>query len=87
MQYHTQTLTSGSITLNPADNVQFISVIAADSTSSFSVNGGLAFQGVPSQAQVLTGIGISLPNTNPASSLSGITITWLAGSVLITIGV
>lgn len=87
MQYHTRTITSGSITINQADNVQFLSVIAADSTSSFSVNGGLTFQTVPSQAQVLTGIGMSLTNTNPASSMSGITITWLSGSVLITIGV
>jgi hypothetical protein len=88
MRFFTTTITSagGNITLIPSDGVQFLSILCS-SSSSCTVTGDLTFRGVTqSSAVTLTdnqGLNLSSP---PTSSVYGITIAWVSGSIDVVMG-
>lgn len=81
MQIFTTTLIAGSLTIDKADGIQFVS-IKCDAGGSCTILGTLPFKTTPSSAVTLSaGEGLNL-NTNLSSSpLDGIVITWVAGSI------
>lgn len=86
MTFWTQTLSSGSITINASDYAYFVS-IQANTSSSCTVLGGIPFQGVnPSAVNIAAGEGINLSAPSNFSPLSGITITWVSGTIDVVVG-
>ena len=87
MIFWTYTLTSGTLDIDASDGASFVSIQADSTTGSCSVLGGIPFKGLASTAVTLTsGNGLNLSALSPASPLSGITITWLAGTIDIVVG-
>jgi len=87
MKFWTYTLSSGSLNLNAVDGASFVSIQCDSTSGSCSVLGGIPFKGVNATAVVLTaGQGVNIQSATPFSPLDGITITWIAGSVDILIG-
>jgi len=85
MRVHTQTMSSGVITISYTDEVTQLS-IQANSSSSVSVSGNYTFQGMASNAVTLSnGEGLTLTAPSLNSTLDGLTITWLSGTVDIVI--
>jgi hypothetical protein len=85
MRFFTYTLTTGTLNINKADGVSFISILNG-ATDSFTIAGNLTFKGLSSNAVTIgnnQGISLSSP---PTDSLDGITITQSSGSVDILIG-
>jgi len=86
MTIFTKTLTSGSLTINAEDGVTQVSVQADATTGTFSVIGSGTFHGAPSEAVTITaGGGWEAQASSPQSPIAGVTITWLAGSVKVSI--
>lgn len=80
---YTSQLTSGSITINRTDGITQLSV-QANASSSCTILGSDSFQGNPSTPIELFN-GESWTWTVPTSSpIDGITITWVNGSIDIT---
>jgi hypothetical protein len=78
-------MSSGVITINDSDEVTQLS-IQANSSSSVSVLGNFTFKGMTSNAVTLSnGEGITLTAPSLNSTLDGLTITWLSGTVDIVI--
>jgi hypothetical protein len=87
MTFFTYTLTSGSLVLNANDYAFFVSILTDTTAGSCTILGGIPFKGIPSNAVSLSlGQGINFSSINPSSPLSGITITWVAGTIDIIIG-
>jgi len=87
MKFWTYTLTSGSLTLNAVDGASFVSLQCDSTSGSCSVLGGIPFKGVSPNAVTLTaGQGVNIQSSTPFSPLDGITITWIAGSIDVLIG-
>ena len=88
MRFFTRTLTSGSLAISITDGAMFVSVQCDSSTGSATILGNLPFKGQSPTAVTLTaGQGVNISALSPASPLDGITITWVAGSVDVLIGV
>lgn len=88
MRFFTRTLTSGSLSIAITDGAMFVSVQCDSSTGSATILGNLPFKGQSPTAVTLTaGQGVNISALSPASPLDGITITWVAGSVDVLIGV
>jgi hypothetical protein len=87
MRFWTNTLTSGSLTLNAADGAFFISILTESSGSGCSVVGGIPFKQInPTPVILENGEGVNFSALSPASPLDGITITHISGSIDIIIG-
>ena len=87
MRFWTQTITSGSLTIDFNDGAMFISIITDPNSGVCTVNGNIPFKGLPSQAVTLgSGEGINISALSPASPLDGITITHVAGNVDLLVG-
>lgn len=87
MRFWTQTLTSGSLTIDANDGAMFVSVTTDASTGVCTVSGNIPFKGLNSQPVTLsTGEGINISALSPASPLDGLTITWVSGSIDILVG-
>ena len=88
MRFFTKTLTSGSIAISITDGAMFVSVQCDSTSGSATVLGNLPFKGVSPDAVTLSaGQGVNISALSPASPLDGITITWVAGTVDVLIGV
>jgi hypothetical protein len=87
MTFFTYTLSSGSLVIDANDYAFFISIQTDPAVGSCTVLGGVAFKGLPPNAVGLSlGQGINFASSSPSSPLSGITITWVAGTIDIIIG-
>ena len=87
MRFWTQTLTSGSLTIEFNDGAMFISIITDPSSGGCTVNGNIPFKTLPSIPVTLSaGEGVNISALSPASPLDGITITHVSGSVDLLIG-
>jgi hypothetical protein len=87
MTFFTYTLTSGSLVLNANDYAFFVSIQTDAVSGSCTILGGSPFKGLSSNAVSLSvGQGVNFSSTSPSSPLSGITITWVAGTIDIIIG-
>jgi len=85
MRYFTYTLTTGTLVINQADGVSFLSV-QCGASDSCTILGNLSFKGLSSNAVTIgNNSGISLSGT-ATSRLDGITITQVSGNVDILIG-
>jgi len=88
MRFFTKTLTSGSLSIAISDGAMFVSVQCDSSTGSATILGNLPFKGLsPTAVSLSAGQGVNISALSPASPLDGITITWVAGSVDVLIGV
>lgn len=88
MRFFTKTLTSGSLSIDFNDGAMFVSVQCDSSTGSATILGNLPFKGQSPNAVTLTaGQGVNISALSPASPLDGLTITWVAGTVDVLIGV
>lgn len=86
MQFHTTVLSgAGNYSIDKADNALQVT-IQAGANSSFMFRGNASFKGQSSINQTLTS-GITLVSENTQSPLDGLLITWVSGTVNITIGV
>lgn len=86
MTFWTYTLSSGSLTINASDFAYFVS-LQADSSGSCNVLGGIPFKGIsPNNVNLTAGQGLNLSALSTSSPLSGITITWVAGTIDIVVG-
>lgn len=83
MRVYTSTLTTGSITIQAGDNVNQLSVQANDS-SSCQIQGDMSFRGNPSTPVTLANGETYNLATTPNSPIQGLTITWLSGTIDIT---
>jgi hypothetical protein len=87
MTFWTYTLSSGSLTINASDFAYFVSLQADSTSGSCNVLGGIPFKGIASTNVNLTaGQGLNLSALSTSSPLSGITITWVAGTIDIVVG-
>ena len=87
MRFWTYTLSTGSLSIGLIDGAMFLSVQCDATSGSCSVIGNIPFKGVSATAVTLTaGQGVNISALSPASTLDGITITWIAGTVDILIG-
>jgi hypothetical protein len=87
MKFWTYTLTSGSLQINVADGASFISILTNATNSSCTVQGGIPFKQLNSNAVTLSnGEGANFSALSPASPLDGLTITWIQGSIDIIVG-
>ena len=85
MRFFTYVLTTGTLTINLADNVQFLS-IQCSTGGSCSVLGNLPFKGIsPTAVTLEANQGLNLTGAI-ISPLDGITITHTGGNVDIVIG-
>jgi hypothetical protein len=80
---HTKKITSAyNQTITTADGVAAISIQAATAGGSVNVIGNLPFGGsAPSTITLSDGEGITLTSPNFATPISGLTITWVSGTV------
>lgn len=86
MTFWTQTLSSGTLTINKSDYAYFVS-IQSNALSSCTVIGGIPFKGINStNVNIADGEGLTLSAPSTASPLSGITITWVSGTIDIVVG-
>ena len=86
MTVYTANLTSGSITINKNEGVVEISVRADSTSGSFSVLGTGTLNGINSEAVVMeAGEGWGASASSPQSPIEGVTITWISGSVRISV--
>ena len=75
---HTQTLSSGSITIAASNNVIRVSIICK--TGTVEVTGSSTFQGNPSNAvQFTTGEGLTLTAPSISQPIDGVTISAASG--------
>lgn len=87
MTFWTYTLSSGSLTINARDFAYFLSLQADNTSGACTVLGGIPFKGINSSVVNITaGQGINLSALSTSSPLSGITITWVAGTIDIVVG-
>ena len=87
MTFWTSTLTSGTFVLNSSDGASFISIQTDVVAGQCTVTGGIPFKGLPSTPVGLSlGQGLNFSSASSASSLNGITITWIAGTIDIVVG-
>lgn len=87
MRFWTQTITSGSLTIDFNDGAMFISIITDSTSGICQVDGNIPFKGLNSQPVTLSaGEGINISALSPASPLDGITITHVAGNVDLLVG-
>ena len=87
MTFFTYTLSSGSLTINANDFAFFVSIQTDPASGACNVLGGIPFQGLqPNAVPLSLGQGINFSATSPSSPLSGITITWVSGTIDIIIG-
>ena len=87
MTFFTYTLSSGSLVIDANDYAFFVSIQTDPASGNVTVLGGIPFKGIPSSAVTLSlGQGVNFAASSPASPLSGITITWVAGTIDIIIG-
>lgn len=87
MTFWTYTLTSGSLVLTTANAASFISVQTDPSTGYCTILGGIPFNQIqPTPVTLSLGQGVNFSSASPSSPLSGITVTWVAGSIDIIIG-
>lgn len=83
-----QITSSQTINITSSDSVMAISVQAATGGGDFTITGSSTFQGISSNPLALTnGQGITLTAPNFATPLSGITITWVSGTVQLVLTV
>lgn len=88
MRFYTTSITSSgqNITLLPSDNVQYVSILCS-SSSSCTVTGDLNFRSTTASSSItLTdnqGINLSSP---PTSSVFGVTIAWVSGTIDVIMG-
>jgi hypothetical protein len=86
MTFWTYTLSSGSLTINASDYAYFVS-IQSNSSSSCNVLGGIPFKGInPTAVNISAGEGLNLSALSTSSPLSGVTITWVSGTIDIVVG-
>ena len=84
--YSTELTGAGTFTLTAAQGAMFLSVQAADS-SSFTFLGDLNFDATfppPSAITLTTGVSVAAKSTQ--APLSGVTVTWVSGTVNIIVG-
>ena len=87
MTFFTYTLSSGSLVIDATDYAFFVSIQTDPASGVCTVLGGIPFKGIPSSAVTLgLGQGVNFSASSPASPLSGITITWVTGTIDIIIG-
>lgn len=87
MTFFTYTLTSGSLVIDATDYAFFVSIQTDPTNGDCTVLGGTSFKGLsPNAVPLSLGQGINFASSSPSSSLSGITITWIAGTIDIIIG-
>jgi hypothetical protein len=87
MTFWTYTLSSGTLSIDSIDYAYFVSIQANSTTGACTVLGGIPFKGINSNTvNISAGEGINLSALSTASPLSGITITWVAGTVDIVVG-
>ena len=87
MRFWTQTLSSGSLVISITDGAMFLSVKADSTLGSCTVTGNIPFKGVNANPVTLTsGDGMNISALSPQSTIDGITITWLSGTVDVFIG-
>lgn len=88
MTFFTYTLSSGSLAINKADGASFLSVQTDASSGQCTVLGSMPFKGLsPNAVSLSNGEGVNFSSPTPSSPLDGITVTWVAGSVDIIVGV
>jgi hypothetical protein len=87
MTFFTYTLTSGSLVLNAEDYAFFVSIQTDSTAGSCTILGGSPFKGIqPNAVPLSLGEGVNFSSSSPSSPLSGITITWVAGTIDIVVG-
>jgi hypothetical protein len=87
MTFWTYTLSSGSLTIDASDYAYFVSLQADSTSGACTVLGGIKFKGIsPSIVNITAGQGLNLSALSTSSPLSGITITWVAGTIDIVVG-
>jgi hypothetical protein len=87
MKFWTYTLNTGSVTIEANDSAMFVSVQCDAVSGSCSILGGIPFKGVsPNSVTLSAGQGVNISALSPASTLDGLTITWIAGNVDLLIG-
>ena len=86
MKFFTTSLTSGTFVVAAAQGASLISV-QPGSSSSCTIIGGIAYNGVPSSAITRSdNNAITLTSASAFSPLDGITITWISGTIDILVG-
>ena len=86
MQFFSYTLSSGSLTIDSSQGAMALSIQSNDS-SSCTFLGSIPFKGISPNAVTLSnGQGLTVAAQAANSPLSGITITWLSGTIDIIIG-
>lgn len=87
MTFWTYTLTSGSLSIDASDYAYLISIQSDSTSGSCTVLGGIPFKGIqPTSVNISAGQGINLAALSTASPLSGVTVTWISGTIDIVIG-
>lgn len=86
MKFFTTSLTSGTFVIAASEGASLLSIQPQDS-SSCTVLGGIAFNGVqPSAILISNNNALTLTSSSPNSPLDGITVTWVGGTVDIIVG-
>jgi hypothetical protein len=86
MKFFTTSLTSGTFVVTAAQGASLISVQPQD-TSSCTIIGGIAYNGVASSAITRSdNNAITLTSASAFSPLDGITVTWISGTIDILVG-
>ena len=85
MIFFTNTIISGSLTINRADGVSEIS-ITPQTASSCTVVGTMTFQGIDSAPITVSGETFVVSASSPQSTIDGLTITWVSGGIDVLMG-
>jgi hypothetical protein len=86
MKFFTTSITSGTFVVAATQGASLLSIQPQD-TSSCTVLGGIAFNGLqPSAITISNNNALTLTSASPNSPLDGITVTWTAGTVDIIVG-
>jgi uncharacterized membrane protein len=86
MRLFTYVLTTGSIEISNTDGVTAFTV-QANSSSACTIEGNIPFKGLSSTAVTLENGESYTQTTTPNSTLDGITITWVSGTIDILISI
>ncbi len=88
MNVFTKTLNNTeTISINSSDGVMQLSIQAAPTGGAFTITGGIPFQNnQPSTITLTDGQSITLNSYNPTTPITGVTITWVSGSVDFMVG-
>ena len=86
MTIYTQALTSGTFVVSAAQGASMISIQPQDSSSCTFLGSG-TFNGLQSSALTISNNNtLTISSSSPTSPLSGITITWVSGTIDIIVG-